>query len=178
MKRLALLVATALVALSITGCTTTKTVSTTDANGNTTTTTTVSDKSGETTTTEVTDAAGDTVSTETSNSEESEFITATIEFDNLTGADIQEIYFSANDETEWGEDILGENAPLANGEALTITDGFNYNESCLVWDMRAVDVEGTAIDFTGLDMSYAADSYSIIISLEYSEEDGYVAIVK
>ena len=176
-KRVAALILVAVAAFSVMGCsvekTVTKTETHTDADGNTTTTTTTktTDNNGTTTTetTETTDAA-----------EDSEYIVATIAFENETGVDIYELYFSVGSNDQWGDEILGEDAPLADGEIITCPDALTYSpETGLYWDLLAADSEGASIEFEGLNLSDAADSENITIVLEYdAENEDYTASVQ
>ena len=176
-KRVAALILVAVAAFSVMGCsvekTVTKTETHTDADGNTTTTTTTktTDNNGTTTTetTETTDAA-----------EDSEYIVATIAFENETGVDIYELYFSVGSNDQWGDEILGEDAPLADGEKITCPDALTYSpETGLYWDLLAADSEGASIEFEGLNLSDAADSENITIVLEYdAENEDYTASVQ
>ena len=180
-KRVAALILVAVAAFSVMGCsvekTVTKTETHTDADGNTTTTTTTktTDNNGTTTTetTETTDA-------ETDVAEDSEYIVATIAFENETGVDIYELYFSVGSNDQWGDEILGEDAPLADGEIITCPDALTYSpETGLYWDLLAADSEGASIEFEGLDLSNAADSENITIVLEYdAENEDYTASVQ
>lgn len=178
MNKKALVLLMAAISISVMGCSTSKTVtrteSHTDENGNTvtTTTTTVEDSNGTTTTTETTNS--------NEAAEEDEFIVATIAFENETGVDIAELYFAPGSDDQWGEEILGEYAPLADGEVLTINDALTYSvKDGLYWDLKAADREGNTIEFEGLDMSYAANAEDITIVLEYDEnEEDYTATVQ
>ena len=168
----------ALTAVSLMGCnvTTTKTYTetTTDADGNTTTTTTTetTDDNGTTTTTETTET--------TDVAEDDEYIVATIAFENETEVDIYELYFSVGSNDQWGDEILGEDAPLADGEKITCPDALTYSpENGLYWDLLAADSEGASIEFEGLNLGEAADSKNITIVLEYdAENEDYTASVQ
>ena len=173
-KKIIMTLIAAVAVFSLAGCgitsTVTKTESYTDADGNTTTTTTTTttDKSGTTTDTEVTTTA-----------EDEEFIVATVAFANAAGFDIEELYFAPGSNDEWGPEILGEDAPLADGEVLTCTDALTYSTvNGLYWDLLAVDAEGGTVEFESLDMSAADNPEDITITLEYDEEaESYTATV-
>lgn len=142
--------------LALTGCsfssTVTKTETVTDADGNTTTTT-------ETTT------IGS--------------IVATIAFENETGVDFDALYFVESSDDDWGEDILGDKAPLADGEIITYDGGFTYSKDSIYWDASAVDSEGNSVPFDHLDMSEASDPQNITIVFEYdAANDTYTATVE
>lgn len=144
----------------------------TDADGNTTTTTT----------TTVTDENGTTTETTTSDEpveddEEVEFISASLSIENETNFDFVELYFTAGDDEDWGEDILGEDSPLAVGESITFYDAVTYvPESGFYCDLRAVDVDGNSVDFEGLDISFAEDVENIHILIVYDEADGSYSV--
>ena len=182
-KRVAALILVAVAAFSVMGCsvekTVTKTETHTDADGNTTTTTTTktTDNNGTTTTTETTD---ETTDAETDVAEDDEYIVATIAFENETEVDIYELYFSVGSNDQWGDEILGEDAPLADGEIITCPDALTYSpENGLYWDLLAADSEGATIEFEGLNLSDAADSENITIVLEYdAENESYTASVQ
>lgn len=163
------------VAVSLMGCgvttTTTYTETTTDSEGNTTTTTTTT-TNGETTT-ETTESAPE------EDGEEAQPTVATIAFDNEAGFDFAELYFSSSASDNWGEDILGEDAPLAVGEVITFNEAFTYSADNTVWDIMAVDSEGNSVEFNGADMTAASDPTNIYILFEYDEEtQSYSAIIQ
>lgn len=54
---------------------------------------------------------------------------------NKTGYDIDEVYVSAANDDEWGEDIMGKDI-LANGDKVTIE--FSHKEKECMWDMKIV----------------------------------------
>jgi len=175
MKRRVLMVMAAMtVLLAAMGCQKTTTSSVTDADGNTTTTTTVTDSTGTATTTQTTNSDGEVTShTEDGNT------TASIHFENICGVDFYELYISSNDSDDWGENIISEeNAPLADGESLNWNDAFTYNDDYLVWDLLAVDSEGTEVSFSGLDISGVSNPGDLTFTFEYSDEDGFTASVQ
>ncbi|MCF0145700.1 MAG: hypothetical protein HUJ73_03845 [Eubacterium sp.] len=180
-------------AFSLAGCkvstTSTVTKTTTDEKGNTVTTTTVKENGEvkEETTTEVTasekeaveeaveeaaaeEAVEEAAAEEAVEEAASEVIVATITFDNQSGVDIYEMNFSDADSDDWGPDVLGEFAPLENGQELVFENGFTYSAEKLLWDLRAKDSDGNEVEFDGLDMSYAEDPENIFVVLEYDEE--------
>lgn len=172
-KIVATLVA-AVVAVSVMGCgvttTTTYTETTTDADGNTTTTTTTT-KDGETTTETTTETAEEVAEEATEEAtEEVESTVATIAFDNQTDFDFAELYFSSAASDNWGDNILGSDAPLAVGETITYNDCFTYSADNTVWDIQIVDTEGNSVDFTGADMLAASDPEDIYILFTYDAD--------
>ncbi len=151
-------------AFSLMGCTVTKTETYTethtDANGNTTTysSTTVSDENGTTT-------------TESYSSSDDELIVATLSIENESGKDFTEMYFTTFDATEWGPEILGENAPLANGEVITYPDALTYTNSDdgAYWSLLAVGEDGEQVPFDAIDVREAADSQNVKIVINFDE---------
>ena len=152
--------------------TSTYTETVTDENGNTTstTTTTVRDKNGTTTTVE-----------ETSDADVEEEITstlATIRFDNEAQFDMNEIYFASSLSDEWGDNILGEDDPLRDGEILSFNNCFTYSSNNTQWDLKAVDSEGAEIEFGNLELANAENPEDITICVEYdAAADSYTAYV-
>ena len=182
-KILVALVATT-AAFGLVGCgvttTETYTESYTDENGETTTTTTttVTDENGETTTETTTETTSDEVveddvdeSVDEVTDEDAEYIVASLSIENETNFDFVEMYFTTEDTTDWGEDTLGDDAPLAVGEVITFNDAVTYvPESGLYCDLCAVDADGSSIEFTGLDISFPEDVENIYILIEYDAE--------
>ena len=166
-KRIVVALVAAVAVVSLMGCnvTTTKTYTetTTDADGNTTTTTTTT-TNGETTT-ETTEGEPE------EEVEEVESTVATIAFENETDFDFAELYFASGASDNWGENILGDDAPLEVGEVITYKDSFTYSADNTVWDIKAVDEEGNNVEFPGADMKAASDAENIHILFEYDEEN-------
>ncbi len=54
---------------------------------------------------------------------------------NKTGYDIDEVYVSAVNEKDWGEDIMGRDT-LDNGQKVTIE--FSHKDKECMWDMKIV----------------------------------------
>lgn len=160
-KKIVLTIATAVAAIALVGCgvttTTTYTETTTDANGNTISTTTTT-TNGQTTT-----------ETTQSSSSEPEMIVATIAFENETNFDFAALYFSPSEDDNWGEDILGDLAPLAVGEKVTYENAITFPADDGVWDIRAKDADGNTVDFEGVDMLTAADPTNVYITFEYDD---------
>lgn len=69
--------------------------------------------------------------------------------DNQSDYQIDEFYASPANEDDWGDDILGQDV-LSGGESgtVTIADG---SDQC-VYDLRAVDEDGTEHDLTDLNI--------------------------
>ena len=54
---------------------------------------------------------------------------------NKTGYDIDQVYVSAANQKEWGDDIMGKDV-LTNGDKVTIE--FPHKEKECIWDMKIV----------------------------------------
>lgn len=171
----ALLAATTTFGLVGCNVTTTQTYteSHTDADGNTvtTTTTTTTDENGTTTETTTSDEPLEDEEVD----EEVEYINASLTIENESNFDFAELYFTAEADDDWGEDILGDDAPLAVGEKITFDDAITYAPGVgFNCDLRAVDADGNSLDFNGLDVSQPEDAESIYLLIEYDEEaDSY-----
>lgn len=63
---------------------------------------------------------------------------------------IQELYLSGVGLEDWGEDVLGDEVLPCDCE-ITLT--FNIDSDNLEWDIKAVDEEGTSVEFRELDLS-------------------------
>ena len=111
--------------------------------------------------------------------EEAELTVATIAFDNETNFDFAELYFSPADSDDWGDNILGDDAPLAVGEMITYNNALTYSEDSAVWDIKAVDADGNNVEFDGADMLTASDAENIDIVFEYdAENESYSATIQ
>ena len=178
MKKKILSTMLAMVAVaSLVGCnvttTSTYTETTTDANGNTTTTTTTT-TNGETTT-ETTESGPE----EAEEAEEVELLVASLAFENQTDFDFAELYFSLDDSDDWGEELLGSDAPLAVGEVITFTDALTYSPDGSVWKIKVVDAEGNSVEFDGADVTVTSDPEEVYILFTYDEENqAYSAEIK
>jgi len=182
---LSLLLVSALV-FTLTGCTKTTTETVTDADGNTTTTTTVEENGQSTTTVETTEAAQETVEEVAEEvaeevTEEDDTIIATLTIENTTGVDIVELYFSASDSDDWGNDICDGDV-LNDGTSFVFENAFTYSADAVLWDIMAVDGNGDSVQFNGCDMSYASDCEDILITLAVDDDEdsetGFCAYVK
>ena len=69
---------------------------------------------------------------------------------NKTGVEINALYVSPADKSEWGEDILGRDT-LPAGESVEIE--FDPEEEAEKWDLRVEDKEGNSIEWTDLDLT-------------------------
>lgn len=67
---------------------------------------------------------------------------------NASGVDVYELYISESANDDWEEDVLGEDV-LADGARIDIS--FSGRSACL-WDMKAVDVEGTSVLWSGINL--------------------------
>ena len=152
--------------------TTTHTETHTDANGNTTTTTTTtSTQNGKTeTTTTVEETPAEKVQT-----------VADITFQNDTGFDIVELYFSSSDDENWSVDILEatDYGTLSDGSYVTFEKKFKYTAGHNLWDMKIVDENGDYVVFDDMDISVAADPENITFIMAYnSDSDSYSVTVE
>lgn len=177
MKKLVLVIAAVIFSLAVVGCSVTKTESYTDADGNTTTTTTVKDSSGTQTTTETTDANGQVIEEEAEPAIEAELIKATLIFVNDCGVDISEMYFgidcAATD--EWGEEVLGDDAPLKDQEQITFENAFTYSDDYPFWDFLIVDENGDGLSFAGINVTTAENPEEIAIVVT-RDDDGEIVV--
>ena len=151
-KKIVLVVATCAIVLSMVGCTTTKTVTVTDENGNTTT-------------------------TETINGQESVFYEKVpMLISNELGCDLSEVYMCLSDAEEWGDNFVPEGSlfpadKTLNGINLTYSEGDTIN--VLVYDENGEDLE-----FEDIDLS-PAEGKAFALILEYDEdEESYFAYVE
>ena len=173
-KKIVLTMVAMVAAVSLMGCnvttTSTYTETTTDADGNTTTTTTTT-TNGETTT-ETTESGPEeeVEEVEEAAETEAELTVATITFENETDFDFAELYFALSASDNWGNEILGDDAPLAVGEYITYPDALTYSEENSVWDIKAVDADGNNVEFNGADMLASSDPTNIYITIEYDSE--------
>lgn len=171
-KKIAVIVLAVAATFSVVGCSVEKTVTTTeshtDADGNTTTTTTTktTDNNGTTTTTETTESG-----TEEAAEEEAELLVASLAFENQTDFDFAELYFSLDGSDDWGEELLGSDAPLAVGEVITLYDALTYSPDGSVWDIKAVDAEGNSVEFDGADVTVTSNPEEVYILFTYDEEN-------
>lgn len=74
-----------------------------------------------------------------------------LDITNGTGVAINEVYISMSDDTNWGEDMLG-NRVFAAGDTLRFTTEVVGNEYTL-WDIRIIDADGDEVIFEGVDFS-------------------------
>jgi len=174
-KRVLSMILVSVLVFTLTGCTKTTTETVTDANGNTTTTTTVEENGQATTTVETTEAEEEKVEAAAEDVaedviEENDYIIATLTIENTTGVDIVELYFSASDSDEWGNDIC-EGDLLDDGASFVFENAFTYSADALLWDIKAVDGNGDSVEFNGCDMSYAADCENIHITLAVDDDE-------
>ena len=161
------LVIVVVLAFALAGChvtyTTTNTETTTDANGNTTstTTTTVNDNGNITTTTTTTDGTEEVEETEHK---------LPFTFKNESPFDVKELYLSRNDDEYWGEEMLGEYAPVKAGDSIT----FNiiFDETPQAVDIKIVlDVnDGIPVEWTDFDFEDSNDYDNFTITFTYDEE--------
>lgn len=99
-------------------------------------------------------------------------ITLPITVVNNTGVDIYSFYASISDSDNWEEDILDDQI-LYDGESIIIN--FTFESEQVIWDFAMADVEGTIIEFYGLDISDCKMS-GATLTLMYDGEDGYATL--
>lgn len=69
---------------------------------------------------------------------------------NNTGVEINALYVSPADKSDWGEDILGKDT-LPTGESTDIE--FDPEEEAAKWDLRIEDKQGNSIEWSDLDLT-------------------------
>ncbi len=143
-KKIALMLVASTIVLSMVGCTTTKTVTVTDENGNTTTTETVNGQ-------------------ETTYYEKVPMLIA-----NELGGDIAEVYLRISDTDEWGDNFLPEGELLPDDRTL---EGINltYSEGDTI-DVLLYDENGEDLEIDDIDMS-PAEGKAFALVLGYDEEE-------
>lgn len=103
---------------------------------------------------------------------------ASIAFVNETGADFYQIYFASSASDQWGEEWLGDTAPLEDGYTLTVSGRLKYTADDTSWDLLICDAEGNTLQWDCLDLTYASNPKEIVIDLYYNaDRDTYVANV-
>ena len=85
----------------------------------------------------------------TSASTEEKVYTQDVKILNNTGVEINEIYISEVDKSDWEEDVLKEDT-LATGAEVKIT--FQEAEKAKYWDLMVTDSDGTAIIWEKIDL--------------------------
>lgn len=175
-KKIFAAVLAAVMIFALMGCSTSTTVTKTE---------TVTDASGKTTTTQTVTTTQNGTKTETTTVEESveepddDKTVATLAFKNVSGVDIYTMKFTSSLSDDWGEDILGEDAPLENNQIITYENKFTYHPDNLLWDLKIADKDDEVLEFRELDISQAADPEYITIVLTYDEaEQAYSATVE
>lgn len=88
---------------------------------------------------------------------------------NKTGLTVSELYVSASDDEEWGEDVLGADV-LSDGEKVKIE--FVGKEKQCVWDLKIVDDEEDEVVWDEINLCKAQE-----ITLKY-EGKKPTAIIK
>lgn len=101
--------------------------------------------------------------------EETEVLELPVTIENNTGVDIYELYASGQNQEEWGEDLLGSDSYLPDGNAVDML--FNIDADSLKWDIMIKDSEGTAIELYGLDFSECSTDGGTI-DLEFDGTNG------
>ena len=109
-------------------------------------------------TTTETDTDGNSVTTQTDN-ETGESLTsyvATLVIENRAQASFTKIYFNTADQETWGDEVLGKDSPLENGEYVTYKNALKYSNKSTIWDLKIVDENGRESEFDDLDLSVRA----------------------
>ena len=83
---------------------------------------------------------------------------------NGTDVDFAELYTSGANVEDWGDNLITGGVTFAPGSGIKAT--FNVDAKNLKWDFKAVDKEGTSLEFNGLDLSNC-DSSGITVKLSY-----------
>ena len=151
-KKIALLLVACTVVFSMVGCTTTKTVTVTDENGNTTTTETVNGQ-------------------ETTYYEKVPMLIA-----NELGGDIAEVHMRLSNAEEWGDNFLPEGELLPDDRTL---EGINltYSEGDTI-DILVYDENGGDLEIDGVDLSpVEGKPFAVILGYD-DEEEAYFAYVE
>lgn len=164
-KKIVLAVIAVVTALAMTGCTftstTTRTETHTDANGKTTTTTsTVTNQNGK-----ITESSSTVVEEPTQDNAH----VATVAVANQTGLTISGLYFVSEKEDSWGDELMGEYAPLEADETITFHNRFRYTDDDASWAL-AIVIDGNSVEFRELNLTKAANAEDIKLVLTYDAE--------
>ncbi len=89
-----------------------------------------------------------------------------VSFINSTGYDLKELYVSPTSHDDWYDDLLN-GETLSNGETITINIP-DYNDSELIYDARALDVDGDEYSRFEIDLS---DEANRSIELTFDDYD-------
>lgn len=100
---------------------------------------------------------------------EGEVLELPVSIVNKTGVDIYELYASGQNQESWGDDLLGADGYLPDGNSVDMI--LNIDASSLTWDLMMKDSEGTAIELYGLDFSECSTEGGTI-ELEFDGENG------
>lgn len=77
---------------------------------------------------------------------------------------LTELYISGAGQDRWSEDLLG-GQQMPTGTQMTLN--FNIDKNNIKWDIKAVDEEGTAVEFRNLDLSnVSTNGGTITLSIE------------
>ena len=83
---------------------------------------------------------------------------------NGTDVDFAELYTSGTNVEDWGDNLITGGVTFAPGGGIKAT--FNVDANNLKWDFKAVDKEGTSLEFNGLDLSNC-NANGVTIKLTY-----------
>lgn len=100
-------------------------------------------------------ADGQTPTVTMSNRYETPQYSQNLDITNSTGVAIYEIYISLSDDTNWGEEMLGDRI-FGAGETMEFTTDILGSEYDL-WDIRIIDEDGDEVLFNGVDFSASTE---------------------
>lgn len=151
-KKIALMIVACTMVLSMVGCTTTKTVTVTDENGNTTT-------------------------TETINGQESIYYEKVpMLISNELGCDLAQVYMCLSGAEEWGDNFVPEGEVVPNDKTLR---GINlsYEEGDTI-NVQVFDENGADLTFEEIDLSpVQGKPFALILGYD-EDEESYFAYVE
>lgn len=151
-KKIALMIVACTMALSLVGCTTTKTVTVTDENGN-------------------------TVTTETVNGQETVYYEKVpMLIANELDADLAEVYLCISGSENWGDNIVPEGEVFPNERTINGLNVTYYEGDTM--DVLLYDENGENLEIDDIDLS-PAEGKAFALVLEYDEdEESYFAYVE
>ncbi len=79
---------------------------------------------------------------------------------NMYPVDITELYLSGAGLSNWGEDVLGGQV-LSQGTQIPLV--LTIDAENVKWDIKAVDSQGTEVEFMGLDLSNVSTAGGTIV---------------
>lgn len=104
---------------------------------------------------------------------------ATIAFVNECGVDLHQLFFASSASDQWGDEWLGDSAPLEDGYTITFEGKFKYAANDTKWDMMVADSQGETLQFSGIDVTKVDNPKELTIILFYNDaEDTYTITVQ